>query len=421
LLGVIQNAWKVVGLRKRILFTMAMFVIYRLGAHIPMPGINAARMQDLMSQGGILGYLDLFSGGALARFSILALGITPYINSSIVMQLLTMVIPSWEHWRKEEEGRRKLKKYTRYGTVFFAGVQAVGMSVWLSRNNALEFNGIPQIIAVIITMTTGTIFLMWIGELISDKGIGNGISLLIFASIVSRGPAGVMGTIGLLRAGTVTVFNVLIFVVIATGVIYLIVKTNEAQRRIPVQYAKLQVGRKMFGGQTTFIPVKLNPAGVIPVIFASSILLFPTTVTQFFPASAVSVFLAQWMGPNTPLYMVLYALLIIFFVYFYTMVTFNANDVADNIKKNGGFVPGIRPGLHTAEYIQHILNRTLLWGALFLAAIAVMPDFVMSLTKISSFQFGGTSLLIVVGVALDMMKQMESQLLMRHYQGFLNK
>lgn len=421
MLGTFANAWKIAGLRKRILFTLGMFVVYRLGAHIPMPGVDASVMSDLISKGGVLGYLDLFSGGALAKFSILALGITPYINSSIVIQLLTMVIPSWERWRKEEEGRHKLKKYTRFGTIFFAGIQAVGMSIWLMRNNALQYTSIFQMAALVVTMTTGTVFLMWIGEQISDKGIGNGISLMIFASICSRGPAGIAGTVSLLRAGTINVFNILLLIAIGAVVIYLIVKTNEAQRRIPVQYAKRVVGRKMFGGQSSFIPMRLNPAGVIPVIFASSLLLFPTTIAQFLPSSKISVWMQNILGPHQPLYIALYALLIIFFTYFYTLVTFNTSDVAENIKKHGGFIPGIRPGQPTADYIQHILNRTLFSGAIFLALIAVLPDFMMSMTHISSFKFGGTSLLIIVGVALDTMKQMESHLLMRHYQGFLNK
>lgn len=421
MLDTLVNAWKVAGLRKRIVFTLGMFIIYRLGAHIPMPGVNGSRMSELVAQGGILSYLDLFSGGALAKFSILALGITPYINSSIVIQLLTMVVPTWEHWRKEEEGRQKLKKYTRYGTVFFAGVQAFGMSVWLSRNGALQFHGALQVVGVIITMTAGTVFLMWLGEQISERGIGNGISLMIFASIVSRGPAGIAGTISLMRAGTVSVFNVLLLVVIGAAVIFLIIKVNEAQRRIPVQYAKRMVGRRMLGGQSTFIPIRLNPAGVIPVIFASSILMFPSTLATFFPGSVVGRWINTYVGPHTIAYSIMYALLIIFFTYFYTSVTFNTGDVAENIQKNGGFIPGIRPGHPTADYMQMILGRTLFWGALFLAFIAVLPDVMMTMTKVSSFRFGGTSLLIIVGVALDTMKQVESQLITRHYQGFLNK
>lgn len=421
MIGALQNAFKVSGLRNRILFTLGMFIIYRFGAHIPMPGVDADRMSQLISQGGVLGFLDLFSGGALARFSILALGIAPYINSSIIMQLLTMVIPTLEQWRKDEEGRHKIKQYTRYGTVLLAAIQAIGMSIWLSRNGVLESRGIFHLIAIVVTLTAGTIFLMWIGEQISDKGIGNGISLLIFASIISRGPAAIAGTFALLRAGTITIFNVLLLVVIGAVVIFFIVKVNEAQRRIPVQYAKRVVGRKMYGGQSSFIPLRLNPAGVIPVIFASSILLFPATIAQFFPNSKIMVSIANIFSPHTPVYIVLYALLIIFFTYFYTSVTFNAGDVSDNIKKHGGFIPGIRPGKPTADYIQHILTRTTLAGAVFLAFIAILPDFVLALTNISSVRFGGTSLLIVVGVALDTMKQMESHLLMRHYQGFLDK
>jgi preprotein translocase subunit SecY len=420
-MGALQNVWKVSGLRNRILFTLGMFLIYRFAAHIPVPGVNAQRMSELVSQGGIFGFLDLFAGGAIARFSVVALGITPYINSSIVMQLLTMVIPTLERWNKEEEGRHKIKQYTRYGTVFFAAVQAIGMAFWLRNYRALTFSGPLQMISIVITLTAGTIFLMWIGERITEKGIGQGISLLIFASIVSRIPAGTAGVFALLKAGTISIFNVLLLVVLGVIVIFLIVKIQEGQRRIPVQYAKRVVGRKMYGGQSSFIPIRINPAGVIPIIFAISILTFPQTIATFFPNWVVSQWLVRVFDPHSVIYLTLYGLLILFFTYFYTAVTFNPVNVSDNIKKYGGFIPGIRPGKPTSDYIAHVVNRLVLAGGIFLALVAILPDFAIAVTKIPNIRFGGTSLLIVVGVALDTMKQVETHLLMRHYQGFLKQ
>lgn len=420
-MGALQNVWKVSGLRNRILFTLGMFLIYRFAAHIPVPGVNAQRMSELVSQGGIFGFLDLFAGGALARFSVVALGITPYINSSIVMQLLTMVIPTLERWNKEEEGRHKIKQYTRYGTVFFAAVQAIGMAFWLRNYRALTFSGPLQMISIVVTLTAGTIFLMWIGERITEKGIGQGISLLIFASIVSRIPAGTAGVFALLKAGTISIFNVLLLVVLGVIVIFLIVKIQEGQRRIPVQYAKRVVGRKMYGGQSSFIPIRINPAGVIPIIFAISILTFPQTIATFFPNWIVSQWLVRVFDPHSVIYLTLYGLLILFFTYFYTAVTFNPVNVSDNIKKYGGFIPGIRPGKPTSDYIAHVVNRLVLAGGIFLALVAILPDFAIAVTKIPNIRFGGTSLLIVVGVALDTMKQVETHLLMRHYQGFLKQ
>lgn len=420
-MGALQNVWKVSGLRNRILFTLGMFLIYRFAAHIPVPGVNAQRISELVSQGGIFGFLDLFAGGALARFSVVALGITPYINSSIVMQLLTMVIPTLERWNKEEEGRHKIKQYTRYGTVFFAAVQAIGMAFWLRNYRALTFSGPLQMISIVITLTAGTIFLMWIGERITEKGIGQGISLLIFASIVSRIPAGTAGVFALLKAGTISIFNVLLLVVLGVIVIFLIVKIQEGQRRIPVQYAKRVVGRKMYGGQSSFIPIRINPAGVIPIIFAISILTFPQTIATFFPNWVVSQWLVRVFDPHSVIYLTLYGLLILFFTYFYTAVTFNPVNVSDNIKKYGGFIPGIRPGKPTSDYIAHVVNRLVLAGGIFLALVAILPDFAIAVTKIPNIRFGGTSLLIVVGVALDTMKQVETHLLMRHYQGFLKQ
>jgi preprotein translocase subunit SecY len=420
-MGALQNVWKVSGLRNRILFTLGMFLIYRFAAHIPVPGVNAQRMSELVSQGGIFGFLDLFAGGAIARFSVVALGITPYINSSIVMQLLTMVIPTLERWNKEEEGRHKIKQYTRYGTVFFAAVQAIGMAFWLRNYRALTFSGPLQMISIVVTLTAGTIFLMWIGERITEKGIGQGISLLIFASIVSRIPAGTAGVFALLKAGTISIFNVLLLVVLGVIVIFLIVKIQEGQRRIPVQYAKRVVGRKMYGGQSSFIPIRINPAGVIPIIFAISILTFPQTIATFFPNWVVSQWLVRVFDPHSVIYLTLYGLLILFFTYFYTAVTFNPVNVSDNIKKYGGFIPGIRPGKPTSDYIAHVVNRLVLAGGIFLALVAILPDFAIAVTKIPNIRFGGTSLLIVVGVALDTMKQVETHLLMRHYQGFLKQ
>ncbi|MDD2211951.1 MAG: preprotein translocase subunit SecY [Clostridia bacterium] len=413
---VLKNAWKLSDIRQKILFTIAMLVVFRLGVHIPVPGIDTQVIADLIAKGQLLGFFDVISGGAFKKFSIFAMSITPYINASIIMQLLTVVIPYLERLSKEPDGRKKMAQYVRYGTVILGFVQAVGISFGLRK--AVVNPGLGSTLLIALSLTAGTAFLMWLGELITEKGIGNGISLIIFAGIVSRVPVGVVSVYEYLKAGTASIFVVLLFAIIALFVMAGIVAIQEGQRRIPVQYAKRVVGRKVYGGQSTHIPLKVNQAGVIPIIFAISILMFPGTIAAWFPTNKFAVVITKIFDFNSWWYQLIYALLIIFFTYFYTAITFNPNDVADNMKKYGGFIPGLRPGRSTAEYIEKVANRVTFAGAVFLAAIAVLPALLISLTALPVY-YGGTSLLIVVGVALDTMKQLESNLLMRHYQGFL--
>jgi preprotein translocase subunit SecY len=361
--------------------------------------------------------LDLFSGGALSKFSIFAMSITPYINASIIMQLITIVVPTFEQWSKEgEEGRKKLTQITRYGTVLLGFIQAIGMAIGLKA--AIINPGIASTLLIALTLTAGTTFLMWLGEQITEKGIGNGISLIIFAGIVSRLPDGLYMLYEYLTAGTINIFNVLLFAIIALAMIVLVIAITQGQRRIPVQYAKRVVGRKTYGGHSTHIPLKVNQAGVIPIIFASSVLMFPVTIAQFVDIAWVKT-VAGYFAWGTPLQTILYALLIIFFTYFYTAVTLNISDMAENMKKYGGFIPGLRPGKPTADYLDRVMTRITLAGSIFLAGIAILPNFIAAVTNIPGLNFGGTALLIVVGVALDTMKQIEAIVLMRHYQGFM--
>jgi len=420
-LDTFRAAMKIGDLRRRIFFTLWMFVVFRVGAHVPVPGIDTSVIQQLFQQGTLFGLLDLFSGGALKAFSVFAMGIMPYINASIIMQLLTIVIPKFEQWAKEgTEGRRKLTQYTRYGTVALAMIQAVGTAFYMRNLGALYNPTAASIAEIALVLTAGTIFLMWLGEMITEKGIGNGISLIIFAGIVARLPAGLGNIVAYLQSGRVTFANLFALVVIGAVVIAAVVWMLEGRRRIPVQYSKRVVGRRVYGGQSTHIPMRVNQAGVIPVIFAQSVIIFPTTIAQFIQhpwADAVASFLSYGTTPYT----VLYFTFIVFFTYFYTAVTFNPVDVANNIRKYGGFVPGIRPGRPTAQYLDWVLTRITLAGALFLALIAVMPMFIEGVTNIPNLYFGGTALLIVVGVALETMKQIEAHLLMRHYQGFMKR
>jgi len=423
-LDTFKTAWKLADLRHKIMFTLIMFLVFRIGAHVPVPGINHEVIGELLKN-QLFGFFDVISGGAFKRFTVFAMSITPYINASIIMQLLTVVIPKLERLAKEgEEGRKKIVQYTRYGTVVLGFIQAIGMSVALGRyqvggTTAIANPGIVNYMAIAITLTAGTAFLMWIGEMITEKGIGNGISLIIFAGIVARVPAGMVSIFEYLKAGTVNIFNVLLLIIIALLVIAGVVAMNEGQRRISVQYAKRVVGRRVYGGQSTHLPLKVNQAGVIPVIFAMSIMMFPATIASWLSSGSISAFINNYFHFGTIPYNILYALLIIFFTYFYTAVTFNPVDVAENLKKYGGFIPGIRPGRPTAEYIERVLTRVTLAGAIFLALIAILPNFVIAVTKITSIWFGGTALLIVVGVALETMKQIESHLLLRSYQGFM--
>ena len=417
MLAALSNVFQIPELRQKIVFTLIMFLVFRAGTHIPVPGVDAAVIEQLFTSGNLFGLLDLFAGGALSKFSIFAMSITPYINASIIMQLLTVVVPTFERWSKEgQDGRKKLTQITRYGTVVLGFMQALGMALGLK--HAIINPGIGSILLIALTLTAGTTFLMWLGEQITEKGIGNGISLIIFAGIVSRLPDGIYVIYQYFEAGTVGLFKLLLFLAIAITMIVLVIAIQQGQRRIPVQYAKRVVGRKMYGGHSTHIPLKVNQAGVIPIIFASSVLMFPVTIAQFIDVEWVKT-MAGWFAWGTPLQTTLYALLILFFTYFYTAVTFNVSDMAENMKKHGGFIPGLRPGKPTADYLDRVMTRITLAGSLFLALIAILPNFVVWATDIQGVYFGGTALLIVVGVALDTMKQIESLVLMRHYQGFM--
>jgi len=416
-LSALSNIAKITELRQKVVFTLAMFIVFRAGTHIPVPGVNAAMIEQLFTSGNLFGLLDMFSGGALSKFSIFAMSITPYINASIILQLLQVVVPTLERWHKEgEEGRKKINKLTRYGTVVLGFIQAIGMAIGL--RVAINDPSVGSILMIAITLTAGTVFLMWIGEQITAKGIGNGISLIIFAGIVSRLPDGMAVIFNYLRAGTISVLSVILFVVLAIVMIVFVVAITQGIRKVPVQYAKRVVGRKMYGGHTSYIPLKVNQAGVIPIIFASSVLMFPVTIAQFVDVPWVKT-VAGWFAWGTPLQTTLYLLMIVFFTYFYTAVSMNIGEMSDNIKKYGGFIPGLRPGKPTTDYLDKIMSRITMAGAVFLALVAVMPNLIVWTTSIEGVYFGGTALLIVVGVALDTMKQIESLILMRHYQGFM--
>lgn len=437
----LANSFKIPDLRKKLFVTLALICVYRIGAYIPTPGVNGGRLMEFFnnlarSQGGTLfGIMNMFSGGALTRLTIFALGIMPYISASIILQLLITVVPHLEKLSKEgEAGRRKIIQYTRYGTVVLSIIQSFFISLWLE--NPARFQGLTIVeepgwafrIMTVITLTTGTAFIMWLGEQIQERGIGNGISLIITAGILSRLPSALYQVFVLTspfapEKRQISLFTLLLMSVIGVGVIVAVILITQGQRKIPVQYAKRIIGRKVYGGQNTYIPLRVNQAGVIPIIFAQSIILFPATIAGFIPSAGLQR-IAQSLVRGQILYMVVYSLLIIFFAYFYTAITFNPADVADNMKKYGGFVPGVRPGRRTAEYFDFIMTRITLPGAIFLAFIAVFPDMLGAWLKIpyliASF-FGGTALLIVVGVMLDTMRQIESQLLMRHYEGFMKK
>ena len=396
-----------------------MFAVFRAGIHIPVPGVDASVIESLFTSGNLFGLLDLFAGGALSKFSIFAMSITPYINASIIMQLLQAVVPQFEAWSKDgEEGRKKIAKVTRYGTVVLGFVQAFGMAFALRANSALVNNDILSVFVVAIILTAGTCLLMWIGEQITAYGIGNGISLIIFAGIVARLPDGLQTIYQYIQTGTINMFQVFLFAVIAIAMIAVVVAVTQGQRRIPIQYAKRVVGRKMYGGHSTFLPLKVNQAGVIPIIFASSVLMFPVTIAQFidneFVHKAADLF--TW---GTPLQTALYAILIFIFTYFYTAISINITDMADNMKKYGGFIPGIRAGKPTADYVDNVMTKITLAGAVFLAIVAIIPNFLGTITGVQGVYFGGTALLIVVGVALDTMQQIESLMVTRHYKGFV--
>jgi preprotein translocase subunit SecY len=415
-----RDAFRLPDLKRRILFTMGMLFVFRLGAHIPTPGIDSAAMAHLFEGGGVLGFLDMFAGGALRRFSIFALGVAPYINASIVMQLLVVVFPALEKMQKEgPEGQKKIIQITRLSTLGFAAIQAVGMVFWLQRVGVFS-GGALGMVTAILTIIAGAIAVMWLGEEISDHGIGNGISLLIFAGIVARIPEATIRTWNMLYLGELHALIVLLALMVMIVVVAGCIVLQEGQRRLPVQYAKKVVGNKVYGGQSTFIPLKVNQGGVMPIIFASSILIFPYTVLKFFSGD-IAIKLQNMLAPGSWFYSVLYVTLILFFAYFYTAMVFNPSDVANNMKKYGGFILGIRPGKPTSDYIEKVMSRITLGGALFLAVIALIPTVMTNLMGITSFYFGGTAVLIVVGVALDLVHQVEGQLLMRHYEGILKR
>ena len=421
----IRNAWKIVDLRKKLIYTFIMLIIFRLGSTIPVPLINPDMLEQMFTgDNTMFGFIDIVSGGAFKNATIFAMSITPYINSSIIMQLLCVAIPALERLQKEgEEGRKKIGQFMRYGTVVLAIIQAVGLYFLLKSSNAITNPGWQSAIVIITTFTAGTAFLMWLGEQITEKGVGNGISLIIFAGIVSRIPDMAKTLYASVESGALNWLMVAVILVFALLIIAFVVMMNEAERRLPVQYAKRVVGRKMYGGQSTHIPIKVAGAGVIPIIFAMSIMAFPGTIASFFGKTAQSggfwgALLWVFSGQSW-IYAVLYFLLIIFFTYFYTAIQFNPIEMSNNMKKNGGFIPGIRPGRPTSDYIARVLSRVTLAGAFFLAFIAVIPIFMNLGLHISNFSIGGTSLLIVVGVALETVQNMESQMLMRHYKGFL--
>lgn len=423
MLDSLRDASNLPDLKRRVFFTIAALMIYRLGSLIPTPGVNAAALAELFRTGAaskVLGFLDLFAGGALSRFSIFAMGVTPYINSSIVMQLLAVVVPSLEKMQKEgEEGRKKMVQYTRIGTIIFAVVQALGMTGWI-RNLGIFTGTWYDVILVALTLTAGAVAVMWLGETMSDHGIGNGISLLIFAGIVARVPEAIIRSLQLVRLGEMNILVLLIAVVFMLAIIAACILLQEGQRRLPVQYAKRMIGNKMYGGQSSYIPLRVNVSGVIPIIFASSVLLFPYTLAGLFHAD-IATKIQQWFSPTSPIYIVLYVALIIFFSFFYTAVVFKPEEVSEQMKKNGGFILGIRPGRPTTDYINKVMERLTLIGAVALAVIAVLPPLMTRFLNISTFYFGGTSIIIVVGVALDTVHEIEGQLLMRHYQGILKR
>ena len=417
MLSALGNIFKIPELRQKIIFTLIMFAIFRMGTHIPVPGVDPTAIEKLFANGNLFGLLDLFSGGAFSKFSIFAMSITPYINAAIIIQLLNVVIPTLEQWSKEgEEGHKKTTQVTRYLTVVLAFLQVIGMSIGL-KEAILNPNPV-NILIIAITLTAGTVFLMWVGEQITAQGVGNGISLIIFAGIVAALPKNLGTLYHYVQAGTISYFSVFMFGVIALAMVMFVVYIEMGFRRIPISYAKRVVGQRAYGGHSSHIPLKVNQAGVIPIIFASSVLMFPVTIAQFIDIPWVKDF-SGYFAWGTPLHSTVYALLIIFFTYFYTAVTVKISDMAENLKKYGGFIPGIRPGEPTAEYLDHVMTRITLAGAFFLAFIAILPTVIASATHLEGVNFGGTALLIVVGVGLDTMKQIESMVVMRHYEGFM--
>ncbi|HEY9072408.1 MAG TPA: preprotein translocase subunit SecY [Candidatus Ozemobacteraceae bacterium] len=427
----LSNSMKIPELRNRILFTLGMIVVFRIGTHIPTPGIDAKLLTQNLPTSELMSFLNMFSGGALRRFSVFALGIAPYINASIIMQLLIYVIPYLEHLAKEEgeEGRKLINQYTRYGTVLIGALQAFGISFMLERYQVVSNPGFGFKIMAVTTLTAGTAFIMWLGEQMTSRGIGNGISILITAGILASLPEAIVQQLALFSGNAHDVVKMIFLLVIIVAVIMAIVTVQDGVRKIPVQYAKRVVGRRVYGGQNTFIPLRVIQAGVIPVIFASSILLFPSMIANWVQSldsmqeivkNPIVFWLLNIFNYNSYSYLVIYALLILFFTYFYTAITFNVQDLSDNMKKYGGFIPGIRAGRPTVDYLEKTLSRITLAGGIFLAIIAVIPNLLIKFMSVQ-FYFGGTALLIVVGVAMDTMRQLESHLVTRHYEGFMKK
>ncbi len=427
-MGGFQNIGKIPELKRRIIATLALLAVYRVGVHIPTPGIDGKVLAGIFEQakGTLLGFFDMFAGGGLERLSVFALGIMPYISASIILQLLTVVVPTLERLSKEgEAGRKKITQYTRYGTVVISLIQGFGIAVGLEQmrgaaGELVVYNpGWTFRLMTMITLTGGTAFIMWLGEQITEKGIGNGISLIIFAGIVARMPNAIAGTMSLVNSGEMNWFIVILVVAMMLLVVAFIIFMETSQRRIPVQYAKRMVGRKMYGGQSTHLPLKLNTAGVIPPIFASSILMFPATIASFINHPYMKKF-SELLTPGGFLHEILYVGFIIFFCFFYTAIVFNPDNVSDNMKKAGGYIPGIRPGKRTSEYIEKILSRVTFIGAIYISFVCVLPTLLVKKFNVP-FYFGGTALLIVVGVALDTIQQIESHLILRHYDGLVKK
>ena len=424
ILNTIINAWKVPELKRRILFTAGIFIVFRLAAHVPVPGVDTTALKQLFSRSQLLGLLDIFSGGTLANFSIMALGLNPYINASIIFQLLTMVIPQLEALSKEGEfGREKINQYTRIVTVPLAALQAFGMYALLRNQQIIGSLNPLNLVGLVVTMTAGTIFLMWLGELISENGIGNGISMLIFAGIVGRFPVAFGQTLAVFEPGSF--FNTAVFLVMAILVIAAIVVVNEADRKIRIQYARRITGRKVYGGQSTYLPLKINQAGVIPIIFAISLILLPSMIGNFLQGvpnpvlSKIAREMATVFSPGGVIYNLTYFFLVVGITYFYTAVILNPEKISEEIKKYGGFIPGIRPGAPTADYLNKILTRITLAGAIFLGLVAILPSLAQGLTGVATMTLGGTGILIVVSVILETTKQLEAMLVMRSYEGFL--
>ena len=427
-----KAAGKLAELKSRILFLVGALIVFRVGTFIPVPGVNPAALASFFNQqgGNLLGLFNLFSGGALARFGLFALGIMPYISSSIIMQMASHIVPSLQQLRKEgEQGRRQIVKYTRWGTVALASFQSIAAASWLQNQAGLVVNPGPSfLITACITLVTGTMFLMWLGEQITERGIGNGISMIILAGIVAGMPAAIAGTAELVRNGEMSPATAIMMLIGASAAIVFVVYMERAQRRIAVNYARRQQGRKMFAAQSTHLPFKINMSGVIPPIFASSILMFPATIAQFFGQAAdpnpFQRFLQTMganLGPGQPIYVLLYAALIIFFCFFYTALMYNSKDTADNLKKAGAFLPGILPGAHTAEYIDKVLTRLTFWGAIYIAGVCLLPEFVRMFYPSVPFTFGGTSLLILVVVTMDFMSQMQAHAMSQQYEGMMQK